>query len=715
MSNAVLQLFTIDWCSGHWPHTSRIVLLMEGLIRLRQLIALQPDGVLPSRLIPMLLTGISLWISACQHFDLKNYDLDQNISLSEAELKAYTDTSTVLLRLEQLPARRRVDSLIYFANVLRAYEPAFSMLYAQQAFDLATEKNWPIPRGVSAYRLARLKGDGVIFEEDIEDAMVDARISRRLLSPYKNPDWQFNLDELFAVLFKQTGEMDSARFFLEKALSSLNNLEISKEVFDLRKATIYHNLANTYDFADTVGPLPYFYKSDSLYELVGDNDNRVNLWLAWGLYYTTQQEFNMADSLFTLCIDYAQKFRNEKSLSLAYLYRGKSYSDQLNLHGKKTDFIAARNDLTPVSKFKLDDEYLIYDYLANLYHAGWGWDIDESYIDSAIVYYKAAMWKAKDSGAILAMNNLVRNLVALYTYDNGRHKEALSADLGEFLYYSYSGAVNNVTQHSKTAYQRINGVEQRDIEANFAIKRRNQFYTGLTILLLASTIFLLSFQRQQNRRLKAEMAALRAQMDPHFISNSLNAIENLVNRGENQEASKYLIHFSRLSRQILSESRTSVISLEQELKTLKHFLELEKLRFRDKLTYQINLYQEIDAQQVQVPGMILQPYVENAILHGIKPKTEGGTVKVDVQLEGNTLVYIVEDNGIGRQHSQTLKKTSSLPHQSVGMKITEARIRNMGRIKGPPVKIIDLVDDAGQASGTKVIIRLPYTLKPTKT
>jgi LytS/YehU family sensor histidine kinase len=218
-------------------------------------------------------------------------------------------------------------------------------------------------------------------------------------------------------------------------------------------------------------------------------------------------------------------------------------------------------------------------------------------------------------------------------------------------------------------------------------------------------------QGQKNRRIQAEMDALRAQINPHFISNSLNAIESLVNFGDTKAAAKYLVHFSRLSRQILNGSRASMISLAEELKTLKHFLALEQLRFRDKLTFDIQIIDDIPAEVIQVPAMILQPYAENAIWHGIKPKAEGGHVQVNIRKIDKMLVCIVEDNGIGREKSRAMRKASVLKHKSMGMQITEERLKNLGKIKGSHIEIIDLKNEGGEAEGTKVIIRFPYQIK----
>jgi len=235
-----------------------------------------------------------------------------------------------------------------------------------------------------------------------------------------------------------------------------------------------------------------------------------------------------------------------------------------------------------------------------------------------------------------------------------------------------------------------------------------QLYLGLGAI---GTIFFIHFQNQKNEHLKVKLKALRVQINPHFVSNSLNAIESLINLGNSKAAAKYLVHFSRFSRQILNSSKIATISLRQELKTLKHFLVLEQLRFRDKLTYEIQVASTINQDLVLVPAMILQPYVENAIRQGLQPKASGGHILIKVSQTGNVLSYCIEDNGVGSVKAQEIRTTSVLKDQSMEMQITEERLKAIVRMKGTEVVIQDLVDKEGRACGTRKFIRFPYKLK----
>lgn len=655
-----------------------------------------------------------LLFQSCNNLDGSHFHPEQAGTQPEHLLRAYADTSRTLPRIAALAARQQVDSFLYFAEWLKNYDEDISLFYAQQAYDIATDKNWNFPRAASAYRIAALKGRKAKFGEDIEDAMVDARISRRLLKRYDNPSWQADINNLMGVLLKKASQMDSARYYFERALNVMDELPAEEGFTHQNKAIVLYNLGTTYFKKDSSKTVTYYSQSDSLFQLLGDKEIRARLWLDWGIFYQYYDAFAKADSLFDRCLEYGRQYKDVNLLALTYQEKGFLYSRKFNLYENLEDFTEALQNLKQCLEYGQDNDYRTYQILGNIFQDSWFIDIEENHADSAIFYYKLAMEEARKAGAIRTMKDLSKDIVTLCDYRGGIHKPALGEEIGAFLDRNYTGVVNTLTLSTKTAYQRINTVEQRDIQVSAANKRRNQLFIGLAILFVAAAIFLFALQRQQNRRLKAEMEALRAQINPHFISNSLNAIENLVNQGNAEAASKYLVHFSHLSRQILNGSRSATTNLASELKTLEHFLALEQLRFRDKLAYNIDVGPEIDPERVVVPAMILQPYVENAIWHGIKPKAEGGLVQITIQREEKILVCAIEDNGVGREKSSAMREASVLKHKSMGMQITEERLKTIGRIKGSQVMIEDLKDDAGRASGTKVILRLPYRLRKTQ-
>lgn len=229
---------------------------------------------------------------------------------------------------------------------------------------------------------------------------------------------------------------------------------------------------------------------------------------------------------------------------------------------------------------------------------------------------------------------------------------------------------------------------------------------------------LLLSRAKKTERLKAEfehqlseiqMQALRAQMNPHFLFNSLNSIKYFAISKSKDETAAYLSKFSMLVRAILNNSKSRTISLKDELDALQLYIEIEHLRLDGKFDYQIDIDTGIHIKQAQIPPMILQPYVENAIWHGLMHKDGRGKLLVQVKDMGHQIQCVIEDNGIGRLKASEFRGKQSDHKKSVGMQITSDRIALINRIYqiDTQVHVIDLMDEKGTASGTRVVINIP--------
>jgi len=206
-----------------------------------------------------------------------------------------------------------------------------------------------------------------------------------------------------------------------------------------------------------------------------------------------------------------------------------------------------------------------------------------------------------------------------------------------------------------------------------------------------------------------EMQALRAQMNPHFLFNSLNSIKYYALSKDKEATADYLTKFSSLVRTILNNSKSHTISIKDELEALRLYIEIEHLRLEGKFDYSFDVDTSIRVEQAQVPPMILQPFVENAIWHGLMRKTAGGKLIVQVKDLGTSIQCVIEDNGIGRKKALELKGNGPGHKKSMGIQITGDRISMINRIYGIDTKvhIIDLVNARGEAEGTRVVINIP--------
>lgn len=212
-----------------------------------------------------------------------------------------------------------------------------------------------------------------------------------------------------------------------------------------------------------------------------------------------------------------------------------------------------------------------------------------------------------------------------------------------------------------------------------------------------------------NQRIaKVEMAALRAQMNPHFVFNCLSSINRFILVNEPDEASAYLTKFSRLIRLILDNSRSDRVPLDRELEALRLYIEMEAMRFGNRFDYEISIGPEVHPEQIELPPLLIQPYVENAIWHGLMHKKDKGSLAVRVfnQLDG--LCVVVEDNGVGRIRATELKSKSAVTQKSHGLQVTAERMELISELYGvnATAAIEDLYASDGSPAGTRVTIRL---------
>lgn len=212
-----------------------------------------------------------------------------------------------------------------------------------------------------------------------------------------------------------------------------------------------------------------------------------------------------------------------------------------------------------------------------------------------------------------------------------------------------------------------------------------------------------------NERLaKVEMSALRAQMNPHFVFNCLSSINRFILVNQPDEASAYLTKFSRLIRLILDNSRSENVSLDKELEALRLYIDMEVMRFDKRFTYSIDIEEDVQEEHIEVPPLLIQPYVENAIWHGLMHLEKEGKLNIRVFYDNNILCISIEDNGIGRAKAAELKSKSATTQKSHGMQVTAARIDIINQLYNTnnQVFITDLYNKKGEASGTKVDLML---------
>ena len=205
----------------------------------------------------------------------------------------------------------------------------------------------------------------------------------------------------------------------------------------------------------------------------------------------------------------------------------------------------------------------------------------------------------------------------------------------------------------------------------------------------------------------SKQKALRSQMNPHFIFNSLNSIQNFILKNQQDLSIKYLSRFSKLIRNILDNSERTYIKISEDIEALTHYIELEKARFKNRFKYSFEVDKNLDTDFYCIPPLLIQPYVENAIWHGLMHKQESGSIFISYKMIDEKIVCTIEDDGVGRKKAGELEKSSA--HVSKGTIITNERISILAKSHNIEIKceVIDLYDKNKEAYGTRIEFFIP--------
>jgi len=348
-------------------------------------------------------------------------------------------------------------------------------------------------------------------------------------------------------------------------------------------------------------------------------------------------------------------------------------------------------------------------------------------MDSAILYAKKALANGKE---YKDQENIYDAANALFNMHN---KDSLNNQAEAFKYFKIAMAAKD----SMASIEKIRQIQSLEFaeqtrekiqaEADAKALARTRLTITIIAILVSVVVFLIwnrlrqlrlrykaILERKELEKLKTkhekemlelEAKALRAQMNPHFIFNCMNSIKLLIQQQEEDKAVSYLTTFSKLIRTIFQNSDKREITLHDEIQTCKLYTQLESMRFANKFNYSFSIDETIDLKLLMVPALIMQPFIENAIWHGIMPKEEGGCVNITIKGADENVLCIIDDDGIGRETSRHNKFKGEV-HESKGVHLTQSRIDldNLINQRNASLEIVDKKDEDSKASGTRVIL-----------
>jgi len=270
--------------------------------------------------------------------------------------------------------------------------------------------------------------------------------------------------------------------------------------------------------------------------------------------------------------------------------------------------------------------------------------------------------------------------------------------------------LENLQKDREIARVTIDHLVQKDLLKEEVVNSQKYIIYLLVFFILIGlgTVFYILRVSRQRRIANQQLAlrSLRSQMNPHFIFNALNSVNSFISVSDERSANQFLSEFSKLMRAVMENSENDFIPLHKELEIIKIYLELEHFRFKDKFNYQLNIDPNLEDDSIEIPPMLLQPYIENAIWHGLRYKEKEGELIVSLTAIKNGLQVVIQDNGIGRKASQKVKTKNQLKTKSTALRNIGERIKIFNSLHKIKIEVTT-TDLHENGSGTVVTLQIP--------
>ena len=602
------------------------------------------------------------------------------------------------------------------ADEYKSSDPKLLLQYANQALQLSTKIRYKLAEGNAYLNIGTaniISGNYPVALQNFSNAQ--SIFEKELES---NSDNTKELKNSLARAYGSIGIVFSEQSSYAKALQyELKSLKIYEENKNLEKcARLYNNIGIVYKAQDQdFKALNYFVKCLKIQEKIGDETVGITT-TNIGNIYLNQKNFPKALAYYTKAQQLFEKYPNPRGLGELYNNLGLYYKETNNQSEALKTFDKAILAFTSIEdKFGISDTYF---YIGEIY-------LKQNKLEDALVATNKSLALAKELDVIEQVQNAEKRLSEIYEKKNNTTESLKHFKLYSIAKDSVANAENirssvraemNFEFDKKEALQKKEQ-EKRDVIYNEQAKRHQQqiFFVILFILLVFGIIFLIynRLQLKKTLTLQKELAeyeqkALHLQMNPHFVFNCLGSISSFIVQNGTDSAIKYLSKFSKLMRLTLEYSKESLIPIDKEIESLQNYLELEQLRFNQKFDFTITKGNDIE-DDMALPPLLLQPFVENAIIHGLIPKNEKGTIAIDFFIEKESLICTIEDNGIGFDKSKELKEALVSVHKSMALDITKKRLEMMeaSTSRKANVEIEELKNNKGEILGTKVILNLP--------
>lgn len=616
----------------------------------------------------------------------------------------------------------KIKALFSLANFFAVNDSATAAGYANEGRKLSEQRSWQKGLGLYYLSMARVYYNS----SDNSLCMLNARKAYDLFSKTGETRNMAAALVYIANSYKGTG------FYTKSIEYNLAALKLYESIGNAHGTGVcFNNMGVDYYYLHQYDQaIENYKKALELYKKEGDKfgigSNLDNI----AMVYFDQGKYDSADANNKAGIKIFEEANHLPGLGRIYSNRG---SILMKLHDAKSAEEYCRKAL------KINEKLAIINGLS----ANYGF-LGELYLDlvkDTAALYKTAPFMKKDKKTLLdsaeyyalkavALAQQADDISLLWSHNLllseieerlGHYQRALTAQKNYTLYKDSIYNDENKKKVSAMETERLTETKDQEIALQASeAKRQALFKRAILIAALSILGFIVLFVFLYNRRKKArfdnevmemEMKALRAQMNPHFISNSLHSINKYVMDNDKKSASAYLTKFASLMRLILENSRAQEVPLDQEIHALELYMQLELLRFNNSFTYHIQMDPLIDPENTLIPPMLLQPFAENAILHGLQNKKDG-MINIQVRKINDMICCVVEDNGNGSLEEPSTARADNTQHKSLGKKIITERLSIINRLKKvkASVNIFQVKDADNRPAGVRVELLLPIEL-----
>ena len=608
--------------------------------------------------------------------------------------------------LKSRSSRTGIEQLLREANELKTSNPSQALNNVQDALGMSIAQS----DGFNEAKCYLLLGE---INENIQEwgLALDnyERAYQKLSNSYASTvEYQHTLRGLGNTYLKLGNYAQALRYFQETVKMPLSDTEKTERQLDISE--VYYQMGNYTEALKIIEETGSTSKirNETLEGKIQNQKAKIyarsnNVDKANDLFQSSQRNLRAANA--------APKQDREEELAVqssnakeeisGALREQKRYDEDIALREQSIDYNTESNNLGEVSKDKIELSKSL---------------IAKGETNKAIIELEEAAALADTINNPKEQANAYLNLAELYE-KNGSPLQALNT------FKKYSEAVARTEKQNKLALQEKANLikQQKEIEElsnrvvlgqqeeQTTLQRQQLIIYGLLVIIviIVVTSYFIFKNAQESKRANQLLAlkSLRSQMNPHFIFNALNSVNHFISQNDERTANKFLSEFSRLMRLVMENSQEDFIPLYKEEEIISLYVKLEHYRFRDKFDYQIRVDDDLNKETIELPPMLIQPYIENAVWHGLRYKESKGNLDVHIGKDAQGLKVEITDDGIGRKKSMELKTENQKKHNSTGLKNIQERLHILNTIYKTSYRVA--IEDLPADGGTRVTISLP--------